>query len=666
MLSRLAGALLLSLSSAVQFAGDAPVAQTPYGAVRGFVLNSTMVWRGIPYAAPPLGQLRFHSPMPPAAWHSVLNATDFRPSCMQMGSPTVGHYLPPAWRTLNLSNSSEDCLYLNVYAPSNASSLLPVMVYMHAGEFRFGAANDRESNWPNFANGSVLLVTANFRLGLFGFAALDVLRSRDPDGSSGNYGMQDQRAVLRWIRSSIQSFGGDPDRVTLFGESSGGTSVAFHLVSKRSSGLFSRVIVESPGLTQSKTWLAAEANTHFAISALTAAGSQGCLPFMNPPGSKSWRRYPGLRAYGRHPLADASSLPEAIQMCEAWPDCYLISTGNVTAVFQLYGIRRDAAGHPPAMFLRNQTMQLGHDSGAEVLVRSVDHASAVALMDCLLMARAEDLVVFNLSPPFDDTFQTDAAAPTEDGVELLAPLSALVAQGGAPEGVAVLGGSNLDEGTMFMYSLPQIACNATEEEFEAWAVTQYGPELGARVPSLYRSIDQPAPLCRSPIRPGQPTSRAWQAAMRSAGDNAILCRTRELLQSARGRGNRAWWYQFIATPIFSVNSDDLQYLGAFHGAELPFVFGDDFELSSTGERRLSRAMGCYWINFAATGNPNRGPSGCALSQSLPEWPALGDAGDAIEFSNTSIKTHPALKKAQCDLFKQYGSEMLPRATAMFV
>merc|ERR1719478_986467 len=101
------------------------------------------------------------------------------------------------------------------------------------------------------------------------------------------------------------------------------------------------------------------------------------------------------------------------------------------------------------------------------------------------------------------------------------------------------------------------------------------------------------------------TSKFWVAAMRSAGDAAILCRTRELLQAAHNQNtSKVWWYYFTHTPIHSMNMGDLQYEGAFHGAEVPFVWYDSFELTGDGERYLSNAMGCYWINFAATGNPN--------------------------------------------------------------
>jgi len=285
---------------------DDLVVRTPAGPVRGTTLNGTWTWRGIPFGQPPLGVLRFSPPQPPTPWTDVLNATEYGPSCMQMGSPPVGgRWTFQAWNTLNLTTSSEDCLYLNVYVPEKRNPnvtdpLLPVMTYLHAGEFRFGAANDAESGFPYFADGAAILVTANARLSLLGYAALDALRSRDPMGSTGNYGMQDQRAVLAWIQENIMYFGGDPDRVTIFGESSGGASVGFHVTSNISRGLFTRAILESPGLTQSKEWNHSETNTQFAISALTAAASTGCGW---SSGSSVYRSYPGFAVAEHHTCA---------------------------------------------------------------------------------------------------------------------------------------------------------------------------------------------------------------------------------------------------------------------------------------------------------------------------------------------------------------------------
>lgn len=189
-----------------------------------------MTWWGIPFAEPPVGALRLRAPQPLGkTWTTPLDASKVPPSC----------------------ESQEDCLYLNVYAPSaslaNASQRRPVMVWIYGGGFVTG------SNWElglydgmHFAERhGVVLVAMNYRLGNLGFMALDSLKQEDPHGSTGNYGVQDQNLALKWVQRNIAGFGGDPDRVTLFGESAGGMSVMWHLVSPASKGLFHAAIMES-------------------------------------------------------------------------------------------------------------------------------------------------------------------------------------------------------------------------------------------------------------------------------------------------------------------------------------------------------------------------------------------------------------------------------------
>lgn len=297
-------------AASASLATAGPTVTTPDGPVVGFSQDGVDAFRGIPYAAPPTGDNRFRPPQAPSTWTAPLDATQWPPSCLQRGAPGTGNFQhnTPGWATLNVTAASEDCLYANVYAPSAAvrattagagagagaaaaagrgdgakDALLPVMVYFHAGEFRFGTSNDAENAWPYFSDGNVVLVTANVRLGVLGFAALDELRSRDVDSNStGNYGVQDQRAVLQWVKRSISAFGGDPARVTIFGESSGGSSVGFHLSSAKSAGLFQRAILESPGLTQSKTWEAASTNTRTVVSELAAVCFVCCVLALGP------------------------------------------------------------------------------------------------------------------------------------------------------------------------------------------------------------------------------------------------------------------------------------------------------------------------------------------------------------------------------------------------
>jgi carboxylesterase type B len=514
-------------------------------------------------------------------------------------------------------------------------------VYFHAGEFVYGSSNDKESNWPYFTKGGAVLVTANSRLSSFGFAALESLRSRDPSGSSGNYGMQDQRALLKWVKDTIASFGGDAKKITIFGESSGGSSVGFHLSSKASRDLFSQAILESPGLTQSKSWETAVANTQYVISGLTAASSEGCLW----PAEVEWSHYPGLvvSEMGSKPLAIAPRI-EAHQLCAKRSDCFMVTTTIRPLEAKLWG---GPVQQQKSIYLFNVTMALAKNPGMDVYVRKPHTDTAT---QCLQKAKAADIVDLSAGPPYGDTFETDRWAPTVDGVELpealkYATVSALAS------GKPLLGGSNMDEGTMFMYDVPFLLCNASDRDLADWSLKMYGEELGAEIPKLYEHVEEPTPLCKMGPR-NMSTTLHWVAAMRSAGDQAITCRMREVLRKGQELGSNVWWYYFTHTPLYSMNSPQTEYLGAFHGAEVPFVFGDGFELRSDAEKKLSEAMGCYWTNFADTGNPNHGDSGCAEKLALPKWPVFGQ-GDALELSVDMIHSRENLLRPQCDLFAKY-------------
>jgi len=206
----------------VQALGQDPdplLVHTVSGPVRGVQVDGGRLraFRGIPYAAPPVGDARWRPPAVHPGWTSVLDASDFGPSCFQ----------PQCWVSENITHMSEDCLTINILGPP-APTPLPVIVYFHAGEFHCGSSNDAESNQPQFAR-EVLFVSMNYRVGPFGFLAADELRSRHPQNGTGNYGLLDQRLALEWVHKNIASFGGDPTQVTIMGESSGGTSVAYHL-----------------------------------------------------------------------------------------------------------------------------------------------------------------------------------------------------------------------------------------------------------------------------------------------------------------------------------------------------------------------------------------------------------------------------------------------------
>src|SRR6266702_346195 len=212
--------------------GSAPlVVRTDKGAVQGFFTADAREFLGIPYAAPPVGALRWRPPRPAAPWHGTRAATAYAPHCPQPSG------------AFGRASKSEDCLYLNVFAPAGARGKhLPVMVWVHGGSLRTGESNDY--NPAGLVRDGVVVVTINYRLGALGFLADAALASR-PGAPSGNYGLMDQQAALRWVQRNIRGFGGDPGEVTLFGESAGGLSTLAQLASPGARGLFQRAIVES-------------------------------------------------------------------------------------------------------------------------------------------------------------------------------------------------------------------------------------------------------------------------------------------------------------------------------------------------------------------------------------------------------------------------------------
>ena len=252
-----------------QTAGSGPVAGTANGAVRGLAVptsgGAVDEFLGIPYAAPPVGALRWQPPQPAASWSGVRDATQFAPHCPQLGGP------------FGEASTSEDCLFLNVFTPSHrqAGSHFPVMVWIHGGALVSGESNDYDPT--ALVEDGVIVVTINYRLGALGFLAHPALA--DANGQSGDYGLMDQQAALRWVQRNIARFGGNPRNVTIFGESAGGLSTLSQVASPQARGLFQRAIVESGSynLTQSSLASAETAGEAFAVKAGCASQTAACL-----------------------------------------------------------------------------------------------------------------------------------------------------------------------------------------------------------------------------------------------------------------------------------------------------------------------------------------------------------------------------------------------------
>jgi para-nitrobenzyl esterase len=227
------------------FVGGAPAAtvdevRVESGALKGTVTRAVVAFKGIPYAAPPIGRNRWRPPQQVTPWSEVRSAADYASDCMQLPFPSDAAPLG--------TTPAEDCLYLNVWAPvARTSGKLPVMVWIYGGGFVNGGSSPAVYDGTHFAESGVVFVSFNYRVGRFGFFAFPALTVEDPNGLLGNYCFLDQIAALKWVRKNIAKFGGDPSNVTLFGESAGGGSVLTMMTSPLARGMFQKAIIESGG-----------------------------------------------------------------------------------------------------------------------------------------------------------------------------------------------------------------------------------------------------------------------------------------------------------------------------------------------------------------------------------------------------------------------------------
>ncbi|WP_371658540.1 carboxylesterase/lipase family protein [Streptomyces sp. NBC_00280] len=263
-------ALLMAPVPAAQAARNGPLVRTEAGWVRGEVTAEGRQFLGIPYAQPPVGALRWREPRPAAPWQGVRAAGEFGNRCVQTSSWDPGYEQP---------SHTEDCLDLNVYVPQGAVRG-PVLVWLHGGGLTAGAGEDVVPDTFARRTGAVV-VTVNYRLGAMGFLATGALDGEARDGVSGNFGMLDQQAALRWVRANIGRFGGDPDRVTVAGESAGGRSVCTQLASPTSTGLYRAGIVQSGAYNNCSARSHPSATAQGAAFAeklgCSGAGALGCL-----------------------------------------------------------------------------------------------------------------------------------------------------------------------------------------------------------------------------------------------------------------------------------------------------------------------------------------------------------------------------------------------------
>ncbi|MGB6206543.1 carboxylesterase/lipase family protein [Mycobacterium sp.] len=324
---------------------DAGVVRTSMGLMRGMAAADYRLFQGIPYAAPPVGPLRWQPPRPPAKWSGMLDATKPGPQCMQDTGPNP-HVGKP---------TSENCLTLNVWtpAPERGTGKRPVMVWIHGGGFVNGSGDMYDSRWLS-ARGHIVVVTLNYRLGALGFLAHPSLGAAD---NIGNYGLADQQAALRWVRDHIADFGGDPRKVTIAGESAGGMSVCDHLVAPGSAALFRSAIIQSaPCQAQADVATGQRRSVEY-------AASTGCR---NTTNTATCLRALPATALDRPPwyvfIGDSDALSGPVTGTALLPDAPVaaIAAGRAARVPVLIGVNHDEF----TMFAALRYLKLGRGINA--------------------------------------------------------------------------------------------------------------------------------------------------------------------------------------------------------------------------------------------------------------------------------------------------------------
>lgn len=305
-----AGAAAIALSVPANAAHEIPTVKLGSATIEGVAVSDTVaVYRGIKYALPPVGALRWRAAQPAAPLSGTVKADTFGPACIQKTNLTKEELA--AVGTVP-SETSEDCLSLNIWTPIAHDKPLPVMVWIHGGGFVSGASSLYYYDGTSFARDGVILVGINYRLGLLGYFAHPAIdKTNDGDATHGNYGLSDQLEALRWVQHNISAFGGDPANVTVFGESAGGMSVLSLLASPASKGLFARAIIESGlGWHKVRTRAEAEADGTAVATALGLPGATASADALR--GTSTEALIAATPKEGNGPFIDGELLPQPL------------------------------------------------------------------------------------------------------------------------------------------------------------------------------------------------------------------------------------------------------------------------------------------------------------------------------------------------------------------
>lgn len=530
----ISSALLLAACGG-KAAAPSPVVSTPQGAIQGELTDLGFAnFKGVPFAAPPVGDLRWRAPAPAPTWTDTRQATKFSPMCMQVTASGTDSFFDriiegsglSAWKEflikrvaagLPVSPVSEDCLYLNVRTPALSAdgiptAQLPVMVWIHGGGHQFGSGDFTYYQGDSLPAQGVVLVTINYRLGAFGYLAHPALSADDVNGVSGNYGALDQMAALKWVRDNISAYGGNPDNVTIFGESAGAWSVTEMMASPLAEGLFHKAIGQSGSSVYHMGQMEGE-GVGWVSGYATAAKLDSALQLSSPN------------------AADLRALPAETILNAVTPDI------------------ADGFNHVADGYVFPQSVGLAFKSGN-----------------------------YNKVP--------------------------------------VLFGYNADEATLFY---------PTDQEPTVWK--EGFPKDGTREDMRAYLSDVFPTQADTLIDLYALDTDTYRGGMDMMGDEIFGMNVRYTLERAEADSLPAYAYTWNRVP-----PGKKQTIGAFHSAELPFVFDTSEPIMgySDEDEILTQQMVRYWTNFAKTGNPN--------GSGLPNWPQYQGSNWLAMEANTGAQT----------------------------
>ncbi len=500
------------------------------------------VYKGIPYAAPPVGPLRYRPPAPASPWKGVYDARRFGALCPQPGDDARGAAM------------SEDCLTLNVWSGAKAGEKRPVLVWIYGGGFIGGTGSNPQFDGEGLAKKGVIVVTFNYRVGALGFLATPELSRESAQGASGNFGLLDDIAVLKWVRRNIAAFGGDPARVTIAGQSAGAGSVGFLTWSPLAKGLFHRSIAQSHARDPRDTELRYLSVSYRTKAAAEAAGA----------------KYAAAR--GARTLAELRALPWQTLVAGSDTIDASIDTGS-TAKPPLFRPVLDGW----------------------VIPRTYQQA---------LIGRKQNEVAFVAGNNLDET-----------GAVPLSAVPALRARTTPARG-----------------GMPQV--NVTLAAFVAAARAKFGP-LADEYLRLY---------------PATTDDEAARQNNIAANDNSRISTYLWATEWVKGGKRPTYTYFWTHAPP----GPDRMMRGAYHGSEIPYVFGT---LETTDrpwtddDRRIADRMSSYWANIIKGGNPN--------GAGLPRWPAFDARNASVMELGTRWQPIPVASPERLAFWRRFFATQTP-------